>query len=101
LIFKIEKGRLLPELDRIPKEAAADSRPDNWTGSHLFKINIWLPVWGYGRTFSVNSLWSKLCSCAKRECGNPWHKMLRLFGAATVQAQGNLGKDNHCSTLNF
>ena len=33
----------------IPAEAAADSRPDNGTGSRLFEINIWM--WRYGRTF--------------------------------------------------
>ena len=36
---------------RIPREAAADSRPDSGTrtGSRLFEINIWM--WKYGRTF--------------------------------------------------
>ena len=33
----------------VPAEAAADSRPDNGTGSRLFEINIWM--WRYGRTF--------------------------------------------------
>ena len=32
---------------KIPREAAADSRPDN--GSRLFEINMWM--WRYGRTF--------------------------------------------------
>ena len=34
---------------RIPREAAADSRPDSGTGSRLYEINIWM--WLYGRTF--------------------------------------------------
>ena len=34
---------------RIPREAAADSRPDSGTGSRLYEINIWM--WRYGRTF--------------------------------------------------
>ncbi len=34
---------------KIPQEAAADSRPDSGTGSHLFEINIWM--WKYGSTF--------------------------------------------------
>ena len=34
---------------RIPREAAADSRPDSGTGSRLFEVNIWM--WKYGRTF--------------------------------------------------
>ena len=34
---------------RIPREAAADSRPDSRTGSRLFEVNIWM--WKYGRTF--------------------------------------------------
>ncbi len=36
----------------IPAEAAADSRPDNGTGSRLFEINIWM--WRYGRTFPLH-----------------------------------------------
>ncbi len=35
--------------DKIPMEAAADSRPDNKSGSRLFEINMW--TWRYGRTF--------------------------------------------------
>jgi hypothetical protein len=34
---------------KIPREAAADSRPDSGTGSRLFEINMWM--WRYGRTF--------------------------------------------------
>jgi hypothetical protein len=34
---------------KISREAAADSRPDNGTGSRLFEINMWM--WRYGRTF--------------------------------------------------
>jgi hypothetical protein len=34
---------------KIEREAAAESRPDSWTGSRLFEINIWM--WRYGRTF--------------------------------------------------
>ncbi len=34
---------------KIPREAAADSRPDNGTGSLLFEINMWM--WHNGRTF--------------------------------------------------
>ncbi len=34
---------------KIPREGAADSRPDNRTGSRLFEINMWM--WRYGRTF--------------------------------------------------
>ncbi len=34
---------------KIPREAAADSRPDSGTGSRLFGINMWM--WRYGRTF--------------------------------------------------
>jgi hypothetical protein len=34
---------------KIPKEPAADSRPDSWTGSRLFEINMW--KWHYRRTF--------------------------------------------------
>ena len=34
---------------KIPREAAADSRPDSGTGSWLFEINMWM--WRYGRTF--------------------------------------------------
>ncbi len=34
---------------KIPREAAADSRPDSETGSRLFEINMWM--WRYGRTF--------------------------------------------------
>jgi hypothetical protein len=36
---------------KIPREAAADSRSDSGTGSRLFEINMWMPVWRYGRTF--------------------------------------------------
>jgi hypothetical protein len=35
----------------IPAEAAANSRLDSGTGSSLFKINIWIMMWLYGRTF--------------------------------------------------
>ncbi len=35
--------------EAIPAEAAADSRQDSGTGSHLFEINTWM--WCYGRTF--------------------------------------------------
>jgi hypothetical protein len=67
LIFYYGQGGLLLALDRdaadvnsvntiphcfrgkIPREAAADSRPDNGTGSRLFEINMWM--WRYGRTF--------------------------------------------------
>jgi hypothetical protein len=34
---------------KIPKESAADSRPDNGTGGLLFEINMWM--WRYGTTF--------------------------------------------------
>ena len=34
---------------QIPRGAAADSRPDNGTGSRLFEVNIWM--WKYGRPF--------------------------------------------------
>jgi hypothetical protein len=34
---------------KIPRDAAADSRPDSGTGSRLFEINMWM--WHYGRTF--------------------------------------------------
>jgi hypothetical protein len=34
---------------KIPREAAADSRPDSGTGGLLFEINMWM--WRYGRTF--------------------------------------------------
>ncbi len=34
---------------KIPREAAADSRPDSGTGRRLFEVNIW--TWRYGRTF--------------------------------------------------
>jgi hypothetical protein len=34
---------------KIPREAAADSRPDSGTGSRLFEINMWM--WRYGRNF--------------------------------------------------
>jgi hypothetical protein len=34
---------------KIPREAAADSRPDSRTGSLLFEINMWM--WRHGRTF--------------------------------------------------
>ncbi len=34
---------------QVPREAAADSRPDSGTGSQLFEINMWM--WRYGRTF--------------------------------------------------
>ncbi len=33
----------------VPADAAADSRPDSWTGSRLFEVNIWM--WCYGREF--------------------------------------------------
>ncbi len=36
-------------ITKIPKEAAADSRPGSGTGSRLFEINM--SVWRYGRTF--------------------------------------------------
>ena len=29
--------------------AAADSRPNSGTGSRLFEVNMWMPVWRYGR----------------------------------------------------
>ncbi len=68
LILEIEQGRRpwtwasdskLPEQQlsqsmphsfrgKIPKEAAADSRPDRGTGSRLFEINMW--TWSYVRT---------------------------------------------------
>jgi hypothetical protein len=34
---------------KIPREAAADPRPDSGTGSRLFEINMWM--WRNGRTF--------------------------------------------------
>jgi hypothetical protein len=34
----------------IPHGAAADSRQNSGTGSHLFEVNIWM--WRYGRAFS-------------------------------------------------
>ena len=36
---------------RIPREAAADSRPDSGTGSRLFEVNIWMWKHASGRTF--------------------------------------------------
>jgi hypothetical protein len=35
---------------KIPREAAADSRPDSGTASRFFEINMWM--WRYGRTIS-------------------------------------------------
>ena len=40
---------------KIPREAAADSRPDSGTGSRLFEMNMWM--WRYGRPFLVKYLW--------------------------------------------
>ncbi len=34
---------------RIPREVAADSRPDSGTGTRLFEVNVWM--WRYGKTF--------------------------------------------------
>ena len=40
----------IPDGSQIPRgAAAADTRPDNGTGSRLFEINIWM--WKYGRPF--------------------------------------------------
>ena len=36
---------------RIPWAAAADSRPDSRTGSLLFKLEVNIWMWKYGRTF--------------------------------------------------
>jgi hypothetical protein len=51
---------------KIPREAAADSRPNSGTGSRLFEVNMWM--WRYGRTFprqiSVESVWIKLWNSA-------------------------------------
>jgi hypothetical protein len=65
---------------KIPREAAADSRPDSRAGSRLFEINMWM--WRYGGTFprqiSVNQ--------AVELCKKRVHDVaLRLFGAGVMQ----------------
>jgi hypothetical protein len=38
-------------LSKIPREAAADSRPDGGTGNLLFELEINMWMWRYGRIF--------------------------------------------------
>jgi hypothetical protein len=72
---------------KIPREAAADSRPDSGTGSRLFEIkNVDVALWkDLSSSFLVKSLWIKLWNSAKRGCRNPGHVALRLFGAGVMQ----------------
>ncbi len=37
---------------QLPLEQLQVPRPDSWTGSRLFEVNIWM--WHYGRVFPRN-----------------------------------------------
>ncbi len=64
---------------KIPREAAADSRPDNWTGSRLFEINMSFP-----RQISVDlTLWKDLSS--SNLCGSSYHGGIAQKEGAGIQ----------------
>jgi hypothetical protein len=63
---------------RIPREAAADSRPDSGTGSRLFEVNVWM--WRYGRTFPREITVEKAVELRKKRVQES-----RARGAETVR----------------
>ncbi len=69
---------------KIPREAAADSRPDSGTGSRIFQINMWM--WHYGRTFPRQISVDQAVEFRKKRVQEaPWLVALRLFGAGVMQ----------------
>jgi hypothetical protein len=63
---------------KIPREAAAYSRPDSGTGSRLFEINMW--IWRYGRTFPRQISLDKAVELRKKRL-----QEFRARGAATLR----------------
>jgi hypothetical protein len=73
----------------VPNGAAADSRPNSATGSHLFEVNIWMLC--YGRAFprkiseedAKEMRWARVSE--SRRTGAENLKRLRLAAAAGEQ----------------
>jgi hypothetical protein len=63
---------------QIPRGFAADSRPDNGTGSRLFEVNIWM--WKYGRPFPRKYSVEEAVALLKKRVQES-----RARGAATLQ----------------
>ena len=63
---------------QIPRGAAADSRPDNGTGSRLFEVNIWM--WKYGTPFPREYSVEEAVALRKKRVQES-----RARGAATLQ----------------
>ena len=72
---------------QIPREAAADFRPDSGTGSRLFEVNIWM--WKYGRPFPRKFSVDEAVAMQKRGCRNPGQEELQLFSAGARQQPQN------------
>jgi hypothetical protein len=72
----------------VPPEAAVDSRPDRWTGSRLFEVNIWM--WRYGRAFIPKKLKGECSGNVEEACSRVKAKNLnrRLLAVAARQAAG-------------
>jgi hypothetical protein len=67
---------------QIPREAAADSRPDSGTGSRLFEVNIWM--WRYGRTFPREISVEQAVELRKK-----WLQDSRARGAETMHRRND------------
>jgi hypothetical protein len=67
---------------KIPREAAADSRPDSGTGSWLFEINMWM--WRYGRTCPRHISVDQAVEFRKKRV-QPTVQESRARGAETLQ----------------
>jgi hypothetical protein len=68
---------------KIPREDAEDSRPDSWTRSLLFEINMWM--WRCERTFPRQISMDQAVELRKRRVQNSGHVALRLFSAGVMQ----------------
>jgi hypothetical protein len=67
---------------RIPREAAADSKPDSGTGSRLYEINIWM--WRYGRTFPRAISVEQAVDLRKKRLQESRIRVLILFAACMM-----------------
>jgi hypothetical protein len=82
-------------LCKIPKEDAAFPRPDSWTESLLFKINMWM--WCYGMTFPRPFSVEQALDMHKNRV-----EEARACGAETLRCrhmEGSLGKEGLCKSI--